>query len=347
MRKPPVEWDEPYILSLPLGEDDSLERKGSRLLDLTLPGVRDDSVRDELAKQLSAFANTGGGSLLYGLTDDGKVDQGGVSQIIRGRTPTKAWLEDMIPRLTDYEIVGVNAYEVSPRGGNSQIGAGKALYVMDIPDSDRAPHQSTRDLRYYVRLGGRSLPASHKLIEDIRNRARHPNVSLHAQAEQVTISHFSRSSSTRVTALFNILIRFTLSNGGRVKALNTCLLTEIMPSLSFAPSYDTSVVGLRLQSGQRHYWEIQHPLYPEMETSFVVLLSANAFFQADSIRDWLLETDSRQLAEIALSWKVFADSSPPKSGVLTMRAIGLTQKVAEELRQSAGWRSLGPPFSPS
>lgn len=345
MRKPTAEWDEQYILSLPLGEDDSLERKGTRLLDLTLPKVKEDLVRDELAKQLSAFANTGGGNLVYGLTDDGKVDLRGVSQIIKGRTPTKAWLEDMIPRLTDYEIVGVNAYEVPPGGANSQIGAGKALYVVDIPDSDRAPHQSTRDLRYYVRLGGRSLPASHKLIEDIRNRARHPTVSLDAKVEQVTISNFSRGSPTRVTASFNILVRFLLTNRGPIKATNTCLLTEVVPNLSFAPSYDLRVVDLRVTSGLRHFWEIQHPLYPEMETSFVVLLTVAAFFQADSIRVWLLENDSRGLAEIALSWKVFADSSPPKSGVLTMRTIGLTQKIEEALKQHAGWHSLGPPFS--
>ena len=136
MPKPAAEWHEDYVLSLPIGESDKLERKGARLLDLTISDVREDTVRDELAKQLSAFANTGGGALIYGVGDDGGVDMGGVSRMIRGRTSTKAWLEDLIPVLTDYEVVGVNVYEVSPKEQDSAIEPGKALYVVDIPDSD-------------------------------------------------------------------------------------------------------------------------------------------------------------------------------------------------------------------
>jgi hypothetical protein len=69
MAKPTAEWTEDDVLSLPLGENDAFERKGAALLDLTLPQAREDSVRDELAKQLSAFANTGGGQIIYGLTN--------------------------------------------------------------------------------------------------------------------------------------------------------------------------------------------------------------------------------------------------------------------------------------
>ena len=74
MAKPTVEWIEDDVLSLPLGENDAFERKGAALLDLTLAQAREDSVRDELAKQLSAFANTGGGQIIYGLTNAGAVD---------------------------------------------------------------------------------------------------------------------------------------------------------------------------------------------------------------------------------------------------------------------------------
>ena len=79
MSKSPSEWDEEYILALPL-EDDTLERKGSRALDLTLSGVDENKVRDELAKRLSAFANSGGGRIIYGASNDGKIDRGGISR---------------------------------------------------------------------------------------------------------------------------------------------------------------------------------------------------------------------------------------------------------------------------
>lgn len=104
------------------------------LLDLTLPGVTEDKVLDELAKQLSAFANTGGGQIIYGLDDNGVVDNGGVTQILKGRSTAKDWLESVIPKLTEFEIAGFNVYAIERCGANSKIADGKALYVVDVPD---------------------------------------------------------------------------------------------------------------------------------------------------------------------------------------------------------------------
>jgi predicted HTH transcriptional regulator len=169
----------------PPGENDSFERKGSRLLDLKLPGVKEDDVLNELAKQLSAISNTGGGRVVYGITNNGVVDAGGVALSVKGRQSTKEWLADVIPKLTEFEIVGFNVYEILPNSGTSGIATGKALFVVDIPDSDRAPHQSKRDSKYYVRLAGKSHPAAHRLIEDIRNRQKHPLLGVSAIQLQI------------------------------------------------------------------------------------------------------------------------------------------------------------------
>jgi len=157
MSRPLSQWDEDYILSLPK-ENNEFDRKGSKLLDLTLDGVKEGHVLDELAKQLSAFANMRGGKIIYGLTNDGTVDNGGVSTQIK-EGGTKEWLERQVAVLTDYEILGVGVREFVPESPNSQIQQGKALYLIDVPDSDRAPHQSRRDHKYYVRLNSQSQPA--------------------------------------------------------------------------------------------------------------------------------------------------------------------------------------------
>ena len=113
-------------------------------------------------------------------------------------------------------------YEYGPRGVESQIQAGKALYVLDVPDSDRAPHQSTRDRKYYVRLGSQSQPAPHKMIEDIRSRQKHPNVLLreatteNAQANQVNGDHYSFA--------LDAVLRIVLANVGSLKSSHTFLL---------------------------------------------------------------------------------------------------------------------------
>lgn len=186
MPKPIAELNEDDVLSLP-AEGGAIERKGSALLDLTLPEAKEDDVLDTLAKQLSAFANSGGGKLLYGLTNAGLVDRGGVSRIIKGRQSTKEWIEDVIPNLTELEVLGANVYEILPKGSGSVLAQGKALYVIDIPDSERAPHQSTRDWLYYVRIGSKSRPAPHRIIEDIRTRAKFPNVTLKFEIRKIDL----------------------------------------------------------------------------------------------------------------------------------------------------------------
>jgi hypothetical protein len=80
MPKPIADWNEDDVLGLPPGKNDTLERKGSKLLDLTQPGVREDDVLNELAKQLSAFANVGSGRIIYGLTNAGGIDNGGIAR---------------------------------------------------------------------------------------------------------------------------------------------------------------------------------------------------------------------------------------------------------------------------
>jgi predicted HTH transcriptional regulator len=162
-------WTEDHIEGLPR-EDNRIERNGSLIGDWA-----DGKLREELAKQMSAFANTGGGNLILGANDRGLID-GGLRLSWKGHQSTKDWLEDIIPHLTDPEVIGCRVIDVHRSGNSSHIEADKGVFVIEIPDSERAPHQSTVDLRYYVRLGSKSLPAPHRLIEDIRNRVRHPKI---------------------------------------------------------------------------------------------------------------------------------------------------------------------------
>jgi len=148
MSKPVSDWDEDYILSLPK-ENDEFDRKGARLLD-TKAGAKEDEILNELAKQLSAFANTGGGQIVYGVEDDGTIGLGGVS-IDMKPGGTKEWLERKIPGLTEFEIVGFAVHEFVPKSSSSRIAQGKALYVVEVPDSDSAPHQSVRDKKWGCR----------------------------------------------------------------------------------------------------------------------------------------------------------------------------------------------------
>ena len=175
------EWDEDYILNLPQGEHDWLEFKSSQKLDLTLPGVTQSLVSEELSKQLSAFANSGGGTIVYGIKDSPigtprTIDQhGGVSLGVKNGT--KEWLEDIIPNLLEYPISSFNVYVVTATGPASKISAGKGIFLIEVANSEAAPHQAL-DKKYYARVGGKSQPIGHRFVMDIVGRAKFPKLAM-------------------------------------------------------------------------------------------------------------------------------------------------------------------------
>jgi hypothetical protein len=333
MSKPVASWEEDDVLSLPPGENDTFERKGARLLDLTIPSVNENDVRDELAKQLSAFANTGGGQIIYGLADSGAVDNGGVARSVRGRQTTKAWLENVIPNLTEFEIIGFNVYEVPPKLAGSSLAPDKSIYVVDVPDSDRAPHQSRRDLRYYVRLSGNSLPASHRLTEDIRNRARHPKLRIEHLRVYNAIS-FSQPTVSGPKSNFELTVSlaFDVCNVGRVQARTSCLQFSATVPISLPSSVGTNEYFPRASAPGTALLELRNPLYPGM--GFPV--SCQIKFRAEL--EVLPQGESLTLGgadsdDFRLFITSFADSVPEQKQEFKLSDIDAGPHLAQVIRQ--------------
>jgi hypothetical protein len=170
------EWDLNQVLQMPAGEFDWLEFKGRKGLDLTLPGIDENKVLDDLSKQLSAFANSGGGVLVYGiLSPHGNgprsVDDGGVNLAIKSPS-TREWLEDVIPNLVEFPLRKFNVYALTNKFGAPGLADDRCIILIDIPNSEEAPHQA-RDRVYYARVGGKSRPIGHRFVTDIFHRERH------------------------------------------------------------------------------------------------------------------------------------------------------------------------------
>lgn len=148
-------WSEDDVLALPGGEQDYFDRKSGKI-------ISQPSFEDDLAKALSAFANSGGGHLIIGVTDDGVID--GVPETVRGRAKPKDWIEQKIPRLLTYPLQDFRVHEVVP-STPSKIPPGHVVIVIDVGDSPLAPHQVVKKHLYYYRTGGRSEPAPHFYLE--------------------------------------------------------------------------------------------------------------------------------------------------------------------------------------
>ena len=127
-----------------------------------------------LSKQVSAFTNGAGGLLIIGMRDDGTLDQGVNTQLKGG---TREWLEDVVSSSVTPLLKQFNVFEVAVMPSiksestsdfepNDAQALTKAIYIIDLPRSEEAPHQA-KDHRYYLRVAGKSRPMSHLHLEDV------------------------------------------------------------------------------------------------------------------------------------------------------------------------------------
>src|SRR5262249_53136003 len=108
MLRPLDEWDSDYVDEIAkLDESADLEKKASDAFTTNAGGGISGATRDEIAKQVCAFSNTGDGLLVFGIPKAGGVDAG-VPELV-GRTPTKDCVEQLIPTLLHKVVYGCKA----------------------------------------------------------------------------------------------------------------------------------------------------------------------------------------------------------------------------------------------
>ncbi len=166
----PREWREADILSLiDNGVKESIELDYKQCDSLQ----KTEGRKREIGKDVSAFANSAGGTIVYGVAEDKHVP----TAIDAGYDPadiTKEWLEHVInshiqPRLERFYINQVELTTTRP---------GKVLYVVEIPQATtRAPHQAS-DNRYYKRFNFESVPMEDYEVRDALHRQQGPDLML-------------------------------------------------------------------------------------------------------------------------------------------------------------------------
>ena len=174
------DWHEDKILELinnRVEESIQLEYKRSDSLQ------RNDKARKEMSKDVSAFANSIGGTIIYGLEESSRsphyatrlspVDPSGISkesveQVINSR---------IHPRISGIVINPVELKSKAP---------GKFAYVVVVPESYTA-HQAS-DWRYYKRFNFESVPMEDYEVRQIMNRTIRPAYQFQLQAERTSQS---------------------------------------------------------------------------------------------------------------------------------------------------------------
>lgn len=161
--RPVSDWDENHLNELiKVGEKESLglDYKASASL------AKNDKEKNDISKDVSAFANSAGGIIVYGMLEDKHVP----IAIDVGSNPneiTKEWLESVIigrihPAVDNVVIKQIN---VPSKGEN------KVVYAVEISAAtSRAPHQAY-DHRYYKRYNFQSIPMEDYEVRDLMRRS--------------------------------------------------------------------------------------------------------------------------------------------------------------------------------
>jgi hypothetical protein len=220
MYQAPPPWDEAGLQRMvqnKVEESLVLDYKDSKAL------AQSDHERREIAKDVSAFANSAGGTIIYGISEAGHLP----IAIDAGADPavhSREWPENVIdsrigPRIDGLQIIPVPLEQTSP---------GRVAYVVIIPPSERAPHMAS-DNRYYKRYNFKSAPMEYYEVDDVRSRASRPRLSLQLDVRDLRYDHNTHLiemvawprvvNPSRATASF-VVLTLAMANDGTASFLS-------------------------------------------------------------------------------------------------------------------------------
>ncbi|WP_268123111.1 helix-turn-helix domain-containing protein [Roseivirga pacifica] len=175
---------------------------------------------EKIMKELVAFANSNGGTLLLGVDDNG--DANGVREIDGETFLVEDAIEKLIRPKLNYsvEIIRVNEK--------------KGIAVFQIEESHKKPHfvkdnPKTRQGTAYIRCADESLKASREMREIIRRRLKAKDIQftygdkentllkLLDEKGQLSLQEFTKSSQLPTFVASRTLIRLVLANVLEVK----------------------------------------------------------------------------------------------------------------------------------
>ena len=122
----------------------------------------------EIAKDVSAFANSDGGIIIYGVNE--KNNHADSLSPVVGNIFSKEWLEQIIQSKIEKRIQNLRIYPIRIDADND-----KTVYVVKIPRSPDAPHMSA-DKRYYRRYNFSSVPMEEYEVRDLFYRKTSSNL---------------------------------------------------------------------------------------------------------------------------------------------------------------------------
>jgi hypothetical protein len=134
-----------------------------------------DGKKAEISKDVSSFANSAGGIIIYGIQEHNDPAKKHLPEKINpvDRTAfTKEWIEQVVNTNVSPKISGLKIFPITIGKTEENM----VVYVVEIPQSNTA-HQA-KDKRYYKRYNFESVSMEDYEIKDIINRANKTDIEI-------------------------------------------------------------------------------------------------------------------------------------------------------------------------
>jgi hypothetical protein len=274
-----------------------------------------DGKKKEITKDVSAMANSAGGTIIYGIKEYDEEDTKHLPEKfapIDRRQFSKEWLEQVINTIQP-RINGIIIHSVELSTGFNDV-----AYVVEIPQSATA-HQA-RDKKYYKRFNFLSEPMEHYEIKDVMNRLTSPDVDV----------EFSYHNTNVTVPNRDYRLKIIVRNRGD-KVVKRYKLQFSFPNfrdkMTLRETFDPGDIYYELYGVEKALDDSEYKimfrskdvLFPKDGISLTEVV--NLRYKVDTnLHQRLMERKNAD-NEITIVWILFADDMLPKSGEIPFSSL--------------------------
>jgi len=266
-------------------ENLSLDYKGADAL------AKTDGKKIEIIKDVSSFANSSGGVLIYGIAESEQDSRKHLPERldpVKRSDISKEWLDQVIQSIQP-RIEGVVIHPVTISEAENTV-----CYVVEVPQSHTA--HMARDHRYHKRHNFTTAQMEDYEVRDVMNRKTHPKIRAFVRINHPIVVHKTEGT---------IVVK--LENYGRVLARHVMVELEVPINLNGYIHVSEPAVTKKCDDGTCWMFRLFNslvPLFPDGD----VTLRKGFSTDVDSITDRNRKS-LKSTRNVVVS--VFADEMPP------------------------------------